>query len=148
MYKYESKWRSLVTPICLRLTVKHFPTTAELDSSYNVFSYDFVIDSPEMCSFMVKPPIILAASPRDEEEVGLGWVLRFMRGMVAVRPIQGFQFILRPHKQEVTEVEEERGFLRCSKPFAGIEDDMMPKPAGAAEILHMTNDPVYLSMSN
>jgi len=38
----------MVTPACLPLSVEHFPTTAEIDSSYDVFSYDFVIDPPEM----------------------------------------------------------------------------------------------------
>jgi hypothetical protein len=138
----------MVTPGCLPLTVEHFPTTAEIDSSYDVFSYDFVIDPPEMRSFLIKPPIVPAASRHDKDEVRRGWALRVIRGMAAVRLIQGFQFILRPQNEEVADVEEEKGFLRRSKSFVGIDDDITPKPAGAAEALRSTNDPVYLSMSN
>lgn len=147
-YKHEIKWRSMVTPGCLPLTVEHFPTAAELDSSYDVFSYDFVIDPPEMRSFLVKPPIVPMASRHDKDEVRRGWALRVMRGMVAVRLIQGFQFVLRPNKEGVGDVEEERGFLRRSKSYIGIEDDMMPTATGAGEILRSTSHPVYLSMSN
>jgi len=138
----------MVTPACLPLSVEHFPTTAEIDSSYDVFSYDFVIDPPEMRSFLIKPPVIPAAGRYDKDEIRRGWALRVMRGMVAVRLIQNFQFILRPNTQEVPDFEEGRGILRRSKSFVGINDDMTPKPAGAAAILRTTNDPVYLSMSN
>lgn len=144
-YKHEIKWRSMVTPGCLPLTVEHFPTMAELDSSYDVFSYDFVIDPPEMRSFMIKPP---TGVRQDKDEIRREWALRVMRGMVAVRLVQGFQFILRPHSEKVAEVEEERGFLRRTKSYSMVDDDMTPKPIGAAEILRSTEEPVYLSMSN
>src|SRR6202035_5282950 len=37
-YKHEIKWKSIVTPGCLPLTVEYFPTASELDSSYDVSS--------------------------------------------------------------------------------------------------------------
>lgn len=139
----------MVTPGCLPLSVEYFPTATELDSSYDVFSYDFVIDPPEMRSFLVKPPPPMVASNRhDKDEIRRSWALRVMRGMVAVRLVQGFQIILRPHREKETETEGERGFLRRNKSYIGTDDDMTPKPAGAAEVLQSTADPVYLSMSN
>ena len=123
----------MVTPGCLPLTVEHFPTTGELDSSYDVFSYDFVIDPLEMRSFLVKPAVPPVANKHDKDEFRREWALRVMRGMVAVRLIQGFQFILRPNKNKAAEVEEDRGFFRRSKSFIGADDDLTPKPAGAAE---------------
>ncbi|KAF7986603.1 hypothetical protein HWV62_26386 [Athelia sp. TMB] len=145
-FKHEIKWRSMVTPGCLPLTVEHFPTIAELDSSYDVFSYDFVIDPPEMRSFMVKAPALLPASNKDE--IRREWALCVMRGMVAVRLVQGFQFILRPPNEKGVEVEEHPGLLRRTMSYSMVDDEMTPKPVGAAQILRTTEEPVYLSMSN
>ncbi|KAL4067845.1 hypothetical protein V8B97DRAFT_1402205 [Scleroderma yunnanense] len=141
VYKHEFKWASMVTPSCLPLTVEHFPSNAELESSYDVFSYDFVVDPTEMRSFMVKLPNIHATA----DEVRRVWALVVMRGMVAVRLAQGFQFVIRPHKSSAPDGKSTT--LRRSKLFLG-EEDSTPKPGGAAEVLRSTNDPVYLSMSN
>ncbi|KAG1728619.1 uncharacterized protein EDB91DRAFT_1161332 [Suillus paluster] len=139
-YKHEVKWKSMVTPGCLPLTMDHFPSNSELELSYDVFSYDFVVDPSEMRSFLVKPPSVQG----NTEEVRRAWALTVMRGMVAVRLAQGFQFVLRPPK---TGDAEDHTAMRRTKSFMG-EDDASPKPAGAAEVLRSTNVPVYLSMSN
>ncbi|KAG2037378.1 hypothetical protein BDR03DRAFT_920145 [Suillus americanus] len=139
-YKHEVKWKSMVTPACLPLTVDHFPSNSELELSYDVFSYDFVVDPTEMRSFLVKPPSVQG----NTDEVRRAWALTVMRGMVAVRLAQGFQFVLRPRK---TGDSEDHTTMRRTKSFMG-EDDASPKPTGAAEVLKTTNLPVYLSMSN
>ncbi|KAG6334521.1 hypothetical protein ID866_4574 [Astraeus odoratus] len=141
VYKHEIKWDSMVTPSCLPLTVEHFPSNIELESSYDVFSYDFVVDPMEMRSFLVKPPSVHGTT----DDVRRAWALVVMRGMVAVRLAQGFQFVIRPHKS--TAPDGKSRTLRTSKSFLG-EEDSTPKPGGAAEVLRSANDPVYLSMSN
>lgn len=138
IYKHEVKWKSMVTPSCLPLTVEHFPSNAELESSYDVFSYDFVVDPTEMRSFLVKPPNVQGTV----DEVRRAWALVVMRGMVAVRLAQGFQFVLRSQNSS-----DEKSTLQRPKSFMG-EEDTAPKPDGAAEVLNSTKEPVYLSMSN
>lgn len=139
-YKHEVKWKSMVTPACLPLTMDHFPSNSELELSYDVFSYDFVVDPTEMRSFLVKPPVVQG----NTDDVRRAWALTVMRGMVAVRLAQGFQFVLRPRKSGDV---EDHTTMRRTKSFMG-EEDASPKPAGAAEVLKTTNLPVYLSMSN
>jgi hypothetical protein len=135
------KWPSIVTPACLPLTVEYFPTAAELESSYDVFSYDFVLDPGEMHSFLVKRPQRQTVDDAMRRE----WALVVMRGMAAVRLAQGFQFVLRaPHKSGAP---DERIPSRRGKSFIP-EEDIVPQPGGAAEMLRSTTDPVYLSMSN
>ncbi|KII88192.1 hypothetical protein PLICRDRAFT_41333 [Plicaturopsis crispa FD-325 SS-3] len=141
-FKHEIKWQSLVTPGCLPLTVEYFPTSAELESSYDVTSYDFLVEPSEVRrSFFVKPPVIKGT---NIHEIRRAWALAVMREMVAVRLAQGFQFVLRPHK--ATEFED-RSQPRRTQSFL-MDDDLTPKPAGAAEVLQTADDPVYLSMSN
>ncbi|EGN95758.1 hypothetical protein SERLA73DRAFT_162510 [Serpula lacrymans var. lacrymans S7.3] len=140
LYKHQVKWKSMVTPGCLPLTVEHFPSVSELEFSYDVFSYDFVVDPPEMRSFLVQSPHTEGTS----DDIRRAWALVVMRGMVAVRLAQGFQFVLRP--QKIAEIEEKTA-IRRTKSFMG-EDDETPKPSGAAEILRSTHEPVYVSMSN
>ncbi|KAJ7137941.1 hypothetical protein C8R44DRAFT_339542 [Mycena epipterygia] len=142
LYKHDMKWPSIVTPACLPLTVEHFPTAAELEASYDVFSYDFVLDPGEMHSFMVKRP----QRRGSDEAMRREWALVVMRGMAAVRLAQGFQFVLRvPHKAGAPD--ERIPSSRRSKAFR-LDDDQAPRPSGAAEVLRSTADPVYLSMSN
>ncbi|KAJ7286515.1 hypothetical protein C8J57DRAFT_665587 [Mycena rebaudengoi] len=141
LYKHDMKWPSIVTPACLPLTVEYFPTAAELESSYDVFSYDFVLDPGEMHSFLVKRPQRQTVDDAMRRE----WALVVMRGMAAVRLAQGFQFVLRaPHKSGAP---DERIPSRRGKSFIP-EEDIVPQPGGAAETLRSTTDPVYLSMSN
>ncbi|KAF8972648.1 hypothetical protein BDZ97DRAFT_1901173 [Flammula alnicola] len=123
-YKHDIKWKSIVTPGCLPLTVEHFPS----------------IDPGEMRSFLVKPPIARGSA----EDLRRAWALVVMRGMAAVRLAQGFQFILKPQK---TQGEEDKTNSRRTKSFVG-DEGLESWPAGAAEVLSSTTDPVYLSMTN
>ncbi|KAI0062362.1 hypothetical protein BV25DRAFT_1916260 [Artomyces pyxidatus] len=140
VYKHDIKWKSMVTPGCLPLTTEEFPTTSELETAYDVFSYDFIVDPPETRSFLVRPPTIESSNP---DEVRQAWALVVMRGMIALRLAQGFQFVLRPGKTP----EPDPRTLRRSKSYLS-DDDMTPRPGGAAEALGGQADPVYLSMSN
>ncbi|KAI0949833.1 hypothetical protein AcV7_008487 [Taiwanofungus camphoratus] len=139
--KHDIKWKAMVTPGCLPLTVEHFPTASELETSYDVFPYEFVVDPP-VRSFLVKPPLVSGSA----DEVRRAWALIVMRGMVAVRLAQGFQFVLRPLQSGEGEADT-LNVLRRSRSYVA-EDDMNPKPAGAAEVLKNPHDPVYLIMSN
>ncbi|KAL1937614.1 hypothetical protein VTO73DRAFT_13000 [Trametes versicolor] len=141
--KHEIKWKAMVTPLCLPLTVEHFPSTHELETSYGVFSYDFVVDPPEMHSFLVKFPAMYG-SP---DQVRRAWGLSVMRGMVALRLAQGFQFVLRPAKQAVGQETEAQSSLRRTKSYAA-DDAANARPVGAADVLRSASDSVYLSMSN
>lgn len=137
-YKHDLKWKSIVTPGCLPLTVEHFPSINELESSYDGFSYEFIVDPTEMRSFLVKPPVVGGSA----EDLRRAWALVVMRGMAAVRLAQGFQFILKPQKVQREEEKSKR-----TKYF--VEDETLESwPTGAAEILSSTTNPVYLSMTN
>ena len=137
-YKHDLKWKSIVTPGCLPLTVEHFPSITELESSYDVFSYEFIVDPAEMRSFLVKPPVVRGSA----DDLRRAWALVVMRGMAAVRLAQGFQFILKPRKVQGEEEKSKR-----TKYF--VQDETLESwPTGAAEILSSTTDPVYLSMTN
>jgi len=138
--KHKIKWKSLITPGCLPLTVEHFPSTAELESSYDVFSYDFVVDPEEMKSFLVKPPLLKGST----DEMRRAWALVVMRGMAAVRLAQGFQFVLKSPVKKGTE--DDKTALRRSKAFVA-EEKLTPAPVGAADVLRSTVDPVYLSIT-
>ncbi|KAF7298947.1 DEP domain-containing protein [Mycena indigotica] len=149
LFKHDIKWSSIVTPACLPLTVSYFPSAHELETSYDMFSYDFVLDPAEMHSFMVKrtqQPKKGAATEAMRRE----WALVVMRGMAAVRLAQGFQFILRDPSKSNTSGLESHGHssnpLRRGKSF--VEDEK-PRPKGAADVLRSALDsPVYLCMSN
>ena len=145
--KHEVKWRSMVTPACLPLTVEHFPSTHELETSYDVFSYDFVCDPSEMQSFLVRVPPMQGSA----DEMRRAWALAMMRGMVALRLAQGFQFVLRPSKGTSGQVQEvPSSTLQRTKSYAGAasEDNANSRPIGAAVVLGSAYDSVYLSMSN
>ncbi|KAJ3568302.1 hypothetical protein NP233_g5802 [Leucocoprinus birnbaumii] len=144
-HKHDTKWRALITPPCLPLTVEYLPSNAELESCYDNNQYDFVVDPKEMRSFLVKPPQIKGTT----EEVRRAWALAVMRGMAAVRVAQGFQFILRPSASrslQKTQAFEERKGIRKSKFLAS--DEYAPKATGPADVLRSPLDPVYLSMPN
>lgn len=142
-HKRDIKWRALLTPPCLPLTMEYLPSNAELESCYDNNQYDFVVDPKEMRSFLVKPPQIKG----NTEEVRQAWALAVMRGMAAVRIAQGFQFILRPsasRTRQKTQINDERKSVRKSKFLAG--DDYALKSIGPADVLRSPWDPVYLSM--
>jgi hypothetical protein len=135
----------MVTPACLPLTIEQFPTKSELDSSYDVFSYGFVVDPPEMRSFLVRPP----RNSKDDNR--RSWAGAVMREMVALRLAQGFQFVLKPSSpscQPRDEPTDGKRNFRHSRTFAGSEDDLTPQALGAADVLKSTYVPAYLSMSN
>jgi hypothetical protein len=135
LYKYDIKWKAMTVPVCLPLTVEHFPSASELESSYDVFSYDFVVDPHEMCSFLVKPP----DDTGDLDKLRRDWALIVMRGMAAVRLAQGFQFVLRPPEKK-----RSLGWTKSSM----TGGDATPKPIDEGSLLCSTNHPVYLSMTN
>jgi DEP domain-containing protein 5 len=134
--KYRFKWQSIVMPACLPLTNDYFPTSAELESSFDVTSYDFVIDPPEMRSFLIKPPM----TKGSKDEVRGAWAHYVMRGMVAVRLAQGFQVVVGSFK-------DEQIFPYPPRSFA-FDDSPALKPTGAADVLRSTKAPVYLCMNN
>jgi DEP domain-containing protein 5 len=175
LYKHNLKWKSIVIPGCLPLTVEYFPSASELETSYDVFSYDSFVDPTEMKSFMVKPPTLKGVVSADERR--RHWALAVMRGMVAVRLAQGFQFVIQPSstskKEEsggTTDLDESasipgnanplggkpsgssKSFFHRSKSFmSGPEDDFYIRPVGACDILRgveSTYEPVYLSTSH
>ena len=142
----EIKWRSMVTPACLPLTIEHLPTKSELETSYDIFSYDFVVDPPEMRSFLVKPPVIPKTASRDEAR--RAWATSIMREMVALRLAQGFQFILKSSAPSTTKPgPTPTRFSRRPSVFI-TDEELSPQAVGAADVLSNSNDPVYLSMSN
>jgi len=144
--RMEIKWKSMVTPACLPLTVEHFPSKSELESSYDIFSYDFVVEPPEMRSFLVKPPVIPKSASRDEAR--RTWAASIMRDMVALRLAQGFQFILKSSNPNTSRPGPPPTRFPC-RPTAFIPDEeLSPQAVGAADVLNNSNDPVYLSMSN
>ena len=144
--RMEIKWKSMVTPACLPLTVEHFPTKSELETSYDIFSYDFVVDPPEMRSFLVKPPVIPKGASRDEAR--RAWAASIMREMVALRLAQGFQFILKSSTPNAS-ISGPPPTKFPRRPSVFIPDEeLSPQAVGAADVLNNSNDPVYLSMSN
>ncbi|KAI5117310.1 hypothetical protein M0805_005538 [Coniferiporia weirii] len=140
LYKHQIKWKSMVTPGCLPLTIEYFPTKSELETSYDVFSYEFVIDPPEMKSFLVKNP---TTGKEGIDEARRAWALVVMRGMASLRLVQGFQFIIRPKTAEKESAKRDRN----SKYFL-LDNEQTPRPAGASEIFATSIEPVFLSMSN
>ena len=143
----------MVTPACLPLSVEHFPSTHELETSYDTFSYDFVYDPTEMHSFLVQLPPMQGTA----DDTRRAWALAVMRGMVALRLAQGFQFVLRPSSKKNTgggtyDVDAPASQSRRAKPYpgagAGVDDSASARPIGPAHALATVDDPVYLSMSN
>ena len=145
VFKHDIKWKSMVTPGCLALTTEEFPSTSELETSYDVFSYDFVVDPPETRSFLVRPPA--TAQSQNPDEVRRLWALVVMRGMIALRLAQGFQIVLRPANSPDYDPDPDPRALRRTKSYVS-DEDATPRPIGAAEALRAQADPVYLSMSN
>ncbi|TBU46873.1 hypothetical protein BD309DRAFT_562741 [Dichomitus squalens] len=146
LLKHEIKWWSMATPACLPLTMEYFPSTHELENSYDVFSYDFVCDPSEMQSFLIRLPP-MHGSP---DEMRRAWALAMMRVMVAIRLAQGFQFVLRPSKSTGdSEAGIQSSSLRRTKSYSATgEDSTSSRPIGAATVLNSASDSVYLSMSN
>jgi SEA/GATOR complex protein SEA1/DEPDC5 len=145
-FEYQIKWKSVLTPACLPLTVEHFPTQQELDTGFEYFSYDFVVDPPSMSSsFCIKVPGDWRNLPsQPAKDV---FALAVMKGQTALRLAQGFQFILRTHGGSNPRTQEDRNIFRRSRSFAA-DEEIEPKPVGASEVLQTPFLPVYLSMTN
>ncbi|KAF7778433.1 hypothetical protein Agabi119p4_2778 [Agaricus bisporus var. burnettii] len=142
-HKHDIKWRALIAPPCLPLTMEYLPSNAELESYYGKYEYDCVIDPKEMRSFLVRPP----QGKGSAEEIHRAWALVVMRGMAAVRIAQGFQFILRRSGLKPTQNNEEKpSGLRRGK-FSAVED-RGPSAVGPSDVLKTPLEPVYLSMAN
>jgi SEA/GATOR complex protein SEA1/DEPDC5 len=145
-FEHQIKWTPVLTPACLPLTVEHFPTQQELDTAFEYFSYDFVVDPPSMSSsFCIKVPGDWRNLPSQEAKDI--FALAVMRGQTALRLAQGFQFILRPRGGAIPRSQEDRNFSRRSRSFAA-DEEIVPKPIGASEVLQTPFLPVYLSMTN
>ncbi|KAI0686452.1 hypothetical protein BC835DRAFT_1420375 [Cytidiella melzeri] len=144
--KHDIKWKAMVSPGCLPLTVEYFPNSTTLDTKYDLFPYDFVVDPPEMRSFLVRPPTVHSHHP---EAIRRSWALVVMRVMVALRLAQGFQLVVRSGKPQnlASETNSPSTTLRRTSSYI-VPDDLTPRPAGAPEVLQSPDDPVYLSMSN
>lgn len=144
--KHDIKWKAMISPGCLPLTVEYFPSPSELDTKYDLFPYDFVVDPPEMRSFLVRPPTVSSHHP---ETVRRAWALVVMRAMVALRLAQGFQLVIRPSKPQnvASETDSPSTTLRRTSSYLA-PDELKPRPAGAPEVLQSPDDPVYVSMSN
>lgn len=144
--KHDIKWNSMIMPGCLPLTVEYIPTGYELENNYIVSPYDFVVDPPEMRSWLFRPPVVHTG---HVETIRRAWALTVMRTMVALRLAQGFQFVLASSTLAATAPFDSVGTLRRSASYAtATDDDMAPKFKGAVEVLHSVSEPVYLSMSN
>jgi hypothetical protein len=125
------------------LTVDYFPTNSELESSYDVSSWDIYVDPKEMYPCLVRPPPVKGSS--DEARKALA--LNVMRGMAAVRLAQGFQFVTKPVGKDTQEEASQKIPLRRTTSFVS-EEAVLPRAVGAADVLKTTDDPVFLSMTN
>jgi hypothetical protein len=148
--KHDVQWDALVTPGCLPLTVDYFPTNAELETCYDVSSWDIYVDPKEMKSFLVRPPqLAQKGTPDDPREA---FALVVMRVMAAVRLAQGFQFVSKPHAQSKEphqhQEDHSRVPLRRTTSFMTTEEAVLPRAIGASDVLKSTDETVFLSMTN
>jgi hypothetical protein len=141
-YKHELKWRALVTPACLPLTVAGLPPTGELERGFGVHTYDFVADPAELVSFLVRPPPVVGGA-RDDARRAFAHAL--LRGMAAVRVAQGFQLVLRAPAPGSAGTSA-RVSPELHRADAFTDDDAPSLPRGAASV--RGRDVVYLAMSN
>lgn len=142
--KHDIKWLSMITPASLPLATEYFPRPSELEKQYIVSPYDFVVDPPEMRSFLIRPPVV---NSNNLEIIRRTWAQAVMRAMVALRLAQGFQFILNPSLLPKGAESSVATLRRTASSYAASDEDM-PKLQGAPEALKIASDPVYLSMSN
>lgn len=134
----------MLTPASLPLTTEYFPRPSELEHQYIVSPYDFVVDPPEMRSFFIRPPVVNSNNP---EVIRKAWAQAVMRAMVALRLVQGFQFVLAPSALS-KDAETTVATLRRTASSYTAQEEEVPKLQGAFEALKNANEPVYLSMSN
>ena len=134
----------MVTPGCLPLTTEYFPSKKELETCYDINTYDLYIDSSGMRSFFVKCPL---DGKESVEQARQAWALAVMRSMAALRIVQGFQFVIRPDRQlrgsstiDIRSRSEDLNYI--------VDYISTPKPSGVTEIFDSSIEPVFLSMSN
>jgi hypothetical protein len=140
-FKHEMKWKSLVMPGCLPLSVESLPPTLELEHAYDVFSYESFVDPSEVSSFLVRPPQVVGGTSEDSRRA---FAHAVMHGMASVRLAQGFQFVLREEKRG----KKQQQALRRTESFSVAipEDEAVTLPRGVATV--SGRDTIYLSMSN
>lgn len=135
VFQHTTKWKSMAAPACLPLTVEFFPNPMELDAEFKLHEYSFVVNPPDMRSFLVRE---LHGDLREGEASRSACALAVLRGMTALRLAQGFQFVLNPPTGA--------GSHRDAWSFQ--RDNGTRRLKGASEILRDPHTPVYLSMSN
>jgi hypothetical protein len=141
-FKHEMKWKSLVMPGCLPLSVEGLPPTLELERAYDVFAYESFVDPSEVSSFLVRPPRVVGGTSEDSRRA---FAYAVMHGMAAVRIAQGFQLVLRGDEHRTKNRPQP---VDRTQSFSSImpEDEAIPLPRGVATV--RGRDTIYLSMSN
>lgn len=143
--KHDIKWKGLTTPGCLPLTVDYYPSPAELETCYELSSYDVITDLADT-SFLVRLPDVKAG-----EDKRTAWSLAVMKTMAAIRLSQGFQFVVKPQDKEPSRVAPNaKATLRRATSFYSFSAGDLPTPTavGASDILKSVDEPVFLSMTN
>lgn len=145
-FDHQIKWKSLTTPGCLPLTIEHFPTQKELDTAFEYFWYDIVVDPPSMSgSFCIKVPgDWTLLSPQEAKD---SFALAVMRSQAAIRLAQGFQFVLSFRQSTLARLNEDRHLSRRSRSLM-VDEETASVPSGSTEILRSPFVPVFLSMTN
>jgi hypothetical protein len=140
-FKHEMKWKSIVMPGCLPLSVESLPSAQELERAYGVFSYESFVDPAEVSSFLVRPPRVVGSTTED---VRRAFAYAVMHGMAAVRLSQGFQFVLRsdvPRQAKPQTLSRTESFSTSTG-----EEEFISLPRGVATV--RGRDTIHLSMSN
>ncbi|PPQ63384.1 hypothetical protein CVT24_005649 [Panaeolus cyanescens] len=141
VFKHEWKWRSMVTPVCLPLTLEYLSSVEE--SFVFDAEYSWVIDPSEQSIIVRQPP-----KKASVEETRRAFALGIMRGMVAVRLAHGFQFIVRPENLKNDKSREsERLPFRRGKSYRE-DDDVESMPIGPAAVLTTSLDTIWMSTTN
>lgn len=142
-FKHEMKWKSLVMPGCLPLSMESLPSTQELEKAYGVFSYESFVDPSEVTSFLVRPPKVVGGGTEDARRA---FAHAVMHGMAAVRLAQGFQFVLRSEIKQNGKTAQNA--ISRTESFSTVigEEEAAPLPRGVASV--KGRDIIYLSTSN
>lgn len=142
-FDHQIKWKSLITSGCLPLTVEHLPTQKELDTAFEYFWYDIVVDPPSMSgSFCIKiTGDWKSLSPQEAKD---SFALAVMKSQAAIRLSQGFQFVLSSKQSVNTRSHEGRQLSRRSRVLMMDEEPLF----ATSDILRSPFVPIFLSMSN
>lgn len=154
VFQHTMKWRSMAAPACLPLTVQFLPAAAELELDFKINDYSFIVNPPDMKSFLVRE---LQGPLRDNEDTRNACALAVLRGMAALRLAQGFQFVLDPDTAPpdapgVGSSSYREPVFLSARPRGHSSATANPLPKnkcnGVSDILRDPRKPVYLSMSN